>query len=162
MLEVWHVKWINSELLCWKQSWGTQGTHSPAVSQAHFHPGNPQRNLQIATCKAPSYRTAAFLQNELNKPMNLSLSIVLFSKIYFPLSVLLSISTQSILLSYMGTVCHLKSMVHFRLSYFVVVQSLSCIQLFGIPMDCSTPGFRVLHYLSECAQIHVHWVSNII
>lgn len=72
-----------------------QGTHSPAVSQAHFHPGNPQRNLRIATCKALSYRTAAFLQNELNKPMNLSLSIVLFSKIYFPLSVLLSSDTQA-------------------------------------------------------------------
>ena len=25
------------------------------------------------------------------------------------------------------------------------------------PMDCSTPGFPVLHYLSEFAQIHVHW-----
>ena len=26
-------------------------------------------------------------------------------------------------------------------------------------MDCSTPGFSVLHYLLEFAQIHVHWVS---
>ena len=25
-------------------------------------------------------------------------------------------------------------------------------------MDCSTPGFPVLHYLPEFAQIHVHWV----
>ena len=24
------------------------------------------------------------------------------------------------------------------------------------PMDCSTPGFLVLHYLLEFAQIHVH------
>ena len=24
------------------------------------------------------------------------------------------------------------------------------------PMDCSTPGFPVLHYLLELAQIHVH------
>ena len=28
------------------------------------------------------------------------------------------------------------------------------------PMDCSTPGFPVLHYLPEFAQIHVHWVSD--
>ena len=27
-------------------------------------------------------------------------------------------------------------------------------------MDCSTPGFPVLHYLPEFAQIHVHWVSD--
>ena len=30
------------------------------------------------------------------------------------------------------------------------------------PMDCSTPGFPVLHYLSEFAQTQVHWVSDII
>ena len=28
------------------------------------------------------------------------------------------------------------------------------------PMDCSMPGFRVLHYLPEFSQIHVHWVSD--
>jgi len=28
------------------------------------------------------------------------------------------------------------------------------------PMDCSPPGFPVLHYLSEFAQTHVHWVSD--
>ena len=28
------------------------------------------------------------------------------------------------------------------------------------PMDCSTIGFPVLHYLLEFAQIHVHWVSD--
>ena len=30
------------------------------------------------------------------------------------------------------------------------------------PMDCSTPGFPVLHYLLEFAQIHVYWVSDAI
>ena len=30
------------------------------------------------------------------------------------------------------------------------------------PMDCSTPGFLVLHYLAEFAQIHVHWVGDAI
>ena len=30
------------------------------------------------------------------------------------------------------------------------------------PMDCSTPGFPVLHYLLELAQTPVHWVSDAI
>ena len=30
------------------------------------------------------------------------------------------------------------------------------------PMDCSIPGFPVLHYLLEFAQTHVHWVSDAI
>ena len=29
-------------------------------------------------------------------------------------------------------------------------------------MNCSNPGFPVLHYLSEFAQIHLHWVSEAI
>ena len=28
-------------------------------------------------------------------------------------------------------------------------------------MDCSTPGYLVLHYLLELAQTHVHWVSDV-
>ena len=30
------------------------------------------------------------------------------------------------------------------------------------PMDCSTPGFHVLHYLPKFAQTHVHWVGDAI
>ena len=30
------------------------------------------------------------------------------------------------------------------------------------PMDCSTPGFPVFHYIPELAQTHVHWVSDAI
>ena len=30
------------------------------------------------------------------------------------------------------------------------------------PIDCSTPGFPVLHCLPEFAQTHIHWVSNAI
>ena len=30
------------------------------------------------------------------------------------------------------------------------------------PIDCSTPGLRVLHYLPEFAQTHVHWVGDAI
>ena len=40
--------------------------------------------------------------------------------------------------------------------YVVVVLSLSCVQLFYDPMNCSTPGFPILHYLLEFAQTHVH------
>ena len=28
------------------------------------------------------------------------------------------------------------------------------------PMDCSTPGCPVLHYLPQIAQTHVHWVND--
>ena len=37
-----------------------------------------------------------------------------------------------------------------------VVQSLSHVQLFATPIDCSIPGFPVLHYIPELAQTHVH------
>ena len=30
------------------------------------------------------------------------------------------------------------------------------------PMNCSTPGFSVLHYLPEFAQTHVHWIYDAI
>jgi len=30
------------------------------------------------------------------------------------------------------------------------------------PMDCSMPGFPVLHYLPEFAQTHVYWICNAI
>ena len=37
----------------------------------------------------------------------------------------------------------------------------SCLTLCN-PMDCSTPGFPVLHHLPEIAQTQVHWVSDAI
>ena len=37
----------------------------------------------------------------------------------------------------------------------------SCSTLFTL-MDCSIPGFPVLHYLPEFAQTHVHWVGDAI
>ena len=37
----------------------------------------------------------------------------------------------------------------------------SCLALWD-PMDCNTPGFPVLHYLLEFAQIHVHRVGDAI
>ena len=40
-----------------------------------------------------------------------------------------------------------------------IIQSLNCVWLWD-PMDCSTPGFPVLHYLPEFVQTHVHWVDD--
>ena len=37
----------------------------------------------------------------------------------------------------------------------------SCLTVFD-PMNCSTPGFPVLHHLPECTQTHVHRVSDAI
>ena len=37
----------------------------------------------------------------------------------------------------------------------------SCLT-FCDPMDCSLPGFPVLHYVPEFAQTYVHWVGNAI
>ena len=37
----------------------------------------------------------------------------------------------------------------------------SCLSLWD-PLNCSTVGFPVLHYLLEFAQTHVHWVSDTI
>ena len=37
----------------------------------------------------------------------------------------------------------------------------SCLILWD-PMNCSTPGFPVLHYFLEIAQTHFHWVSDAI
>ena len=30
------------------------------------------------------------------------------------------------------------------------------------PMNCSTPDFPVLHYLLVFAQIHIHWIGDVI
>ena len=46
--------------------------------------------------------------------------------------------------------------------YVVVLFSHSVLSDFLCPMDCSIPGFPILHYLLEFAQIHVHWVDDAI
>ena len=43
----------------------------------------------------------------------------------------------------------------------VVVQLLSCVRLCH-PMDCSMPGFPVLHYIPDLAQTQVHQASDAI
>ena len=41
------------------------------------------------------------------------------------------------------------------------IATKSCLTLCN-PIDCSMPGYSVLHCLLEFAQIHVHWVGNAI
>ena len=41
----------------------------------------------------------------------------------------------------------------------VAVQSLSCVRLCG-PMDCSTPGFPILHCFQEFAKALVHGAGD--
>ena len=52
-------------------------------------------------------------------------------------------------------------MLVFFLFYLIKysVQSLSHVRLWD-PMDCSTPGFPVLHCLPAFTQTHVHWIDE--
>ena len=45
------------------------------------------------------------------------------------------------------------------LSYCCFLFTQSCPTLWD-PMDCTMPGFQVLHHLLKLAQIHVHWVND--
>ena len=47
------------------------------------------------------------------------------------------------------------------LNYICCSVAQSCLTL-REPVDCSTPGFPVLHYLPEFAQIHIYWVDDAI
>ena len=52
----------------------------------------------------------------------------------------------------------------FKNFLFQQLSLYSCSVMFDsvTPMDCSTPGFPVLHCLPEFAQTHVHWVDDAI
>ena len=52
-----------------------------------------------------------------------------------------------------------RQFLEFNLQFSSV--TLSCLTLCD-PMNCSTPGFLVFHYIPEFAQTHVHWVDNTI
>ena len=56
---------------------------------------------------------------------------------------------------------HRKSFDHVCMTLCCCSVTKPCLTLCN-PMDCSTPGFPVLHYLPELAQIHVHWVCDAI
>ena len=53
--------------------------------------------------------------------------------------------------------------LHNKVESGIKIHNMVVVQLFirGL-MDCSTPGFPILHYLLAFAQTHVHWVGNAI
>ena len=57
-------------------------------------------------------------------------------------------------------VMHLKALSFITHPCYCSVTRL-CLTLCN-PMDCSTPGFLVLHQIPELAQTHVHWISDCI
>ena len=59
----------------------------------------------------------------------------------------------------LGRILVFMSLLYFFLNVVVVAQLHLSLH---DPMDCSTPGFPVLYYLSEFAQTHVHWVDDVI
>ena len=56
----------------------------------------------------------------------------------------------------------LQNRAPFPYAFQLIVQSLLNRVWLCDPINCSTPGFPVLHYLPEFAQTHVHWVSDAI
>ena len=51
--------------------------------------------------------------------------------------------------------------LYLEFPYMILFCSIAQLCLtFHDPMDCSTPGFPVLHYLPELAQTHVHLVGD--
>ena len=64
-----------------------------------------------------------------------------------------------VLLSYVDLEVSGDFMSAFSIKRFCCSVTKSCPTLWD-PMDCSTPGFPVLHYLPKFAQTHVHWISD--
>ena len=58
----------------------------------------------------------------------------------------------------------IKKKTHFDITFWISTccsVTKSCPTLRN-PMNCSTPGFPVLHYLPEFARTHIHWVGDAI
>ena len=53
------------------------------------------------------------------------------------------------------------SMIYAKICFYCCSVTQLCMTLCD-PMDCSMPGFPVLHYLLEFTQTHVHWVGDAI
>ena len=59
-----------------------------------------------------------------------------------------------------GCVCFILS-PRLRRTLFLLFSAKSCLTLCD-PIYCSTPDFHALHRLTELAQTHVYWVSDVI
>ena len=51
--------------------------------------------------------------------------------------------------------------VTYKHEWLLLFSTQPCLTLCD-PMDCSRPGFAVLHHLPELVQTHVHWVRDTI
>ena len=127
--------------------------HTPRLSRRHFHflqllstqfmvnPPRLQWDLQYHLC----HRNSTHL-SWLSEVLSLFLpGAALKVVFYYPVctySVLLGLALGFLFSAFGGGVAQ-------------------CVWL-CYPMDCSTPGFPVLHYLLELAQTHVHWVRDAI
>ena len=70
-------------------------------------------------------------------------------------SYLVSLLSANLLFLLNNTRTHMDALNEPTLSLLLLLFSCSVLSLCNL-MDCTTPGFPVLHYLPEFAQIHVH------
>ena len=110
-----------------------------------MHPGNAQKDLLGLGRK--DLELLDFLKCN-NEKVNLSFTLTIILS-YFKDVLLLGIPERKKLLSVKPW--------HSLLFSCLFVSLTLC-----DPMDCSTPGFSVLHYLPEFAQTHVHWFGDAI
>ena len=76
---------------------------------------------------------------------------------FSPLDVGMYILGCSTFMLWKQITCYLVS----QIPCFCCSAAQSCPALWN-PMECSIPGFPVLHYLMEFAETHVHWVDDAI
>ena len=76
--------------------------------------------------------------------------------------VILSFYSEPIIIPIIGEKTGLEVLRSLSKVVVVVVQLLSPCLILCHPVDCSTPGFPVLHHLPELAQTRVPWVSDTI
>ena len=98
------------------------------------------------------------------KPQNLWSYRLKRKGFYLPFSLILSkikIKGKNLYRSSIGYVCGPQHCFMASGMFERIVFVQSCPTLCD-PMDCSTPGFPVLHYLPKFAHTHIHWVSDAI
>ena len=67
---------------------------------------------------------------------------------------------QSFVLEYISSDTSIATPAFFSFPLALLLLTQSCPTLCN-PVNCSAPGFPVLHHLREHAQTHVHWVGDI-
>ena len=94
-----------------------------------------------------------------------SVLIYCWEKTDFKIYIFLMREFQYYILDWQETICFCEvgsaydTLIVFMDTFSSVTQSCSTL---CDPMDCSTPGFPILHQLLELTQTHVHWVGDAI